>query len=168
LIRAAERYLFKKKSDAGGALRDSIVKFERDHDCLVKSVHVDNAAEFTGNDFNSCLREQGIKFTSSAPYSSESNGLAKKINKVLFACVRCLLDYFGMDKVMWGEAAHHAVYLLMFCVAKDETSVNIMCRRVCCNFLWKSRLRQIWLARRLTPDVSAVCIYIYIYRHIYV
>jgi hypothetical protein len=61
-------YLLKKKSDAGGALRDFIVKLEREHDCLVKSVHADNAAELTGGDFNSCLREQGIKFTSSAQY----------------------------------------------------------------------------------------------------
>jgi hypothetical protein len=58
-------YLLKKKSDAGGALRDFIVKFEREH--------ADNTEEFTGGDFNSCLREQGIKFTSSAPYSLESN-----------------------------------------------------------------------------------------------
>jgi GAG-pre-integrase domain len=61
-------YLLKKESDAGGAMRDFIVKLEREHDCLVKSVHADNAAEFTGGDLNICLREQGIKFTSSAPY----------------------------------------------------------------------------------------------------
>jgi hypothetical protein len=39
-----------------------IFKFEREHDCLVKSVNADNAAEFTGGDFNSCLCEQGIYF----------------------------------------------------------------------------------------------------------
>jgi hypothetical protein len=61
-------YLMKKKSDAGGALRYFIVKFERELDCLVKSVNADKAAEFTGGDFNSCLREQGIKFTSPALY----------------------------------------------------------------------------------------------------
>jgi hypothetical protein len=105
-------YLLKQKSGAGGALRDFIVKFEREHNCLVKSVHADKAAEFTCGDFNSCLREQGIKFISSAPYSSESNGLAENFNKVLFARVRCLLDHSGMDKVIWGEAAHHAVHLL--------------------------------------------------------
>jgi transposase InsO family protein len=93
-------YLMKNKSDAGGALRDFIVKFERENDCLVKSVHADNAAEFTGGDFNSCLREQGIKFTSSAPYSPESNGLAEIFNKVLFARVHCLLDHSGMNKAM--------------------------------------------------------------------
>jgi transposase InsO family protein len=105
-------YSSKKKSDAGCALRDFIVKFEREHDCLVKSVHADNAAEFTGGDFNSCLREQGIKFTSSAPYSPEFNGLAENFNEFLFARVRCLLYLFGIDKVMWGEAAHHAVHSL--------------------------------------------------------
>jgi IS30 family transposase len=112
-------HLLKKNSDAGGALRDFIVKFEREHDCLVKSVNSDNAAEFTGGDFNSCVREQGIKFTSSAPFSPESNGLAENFNKVLFARVRCLL---------------------VLCVAKDETSVDIMRRKLRCYFLRKSRL----------------------------
>jgi Integrase core domain/GAG-pre-integrase domain len=93
-------YLWKKKSDAGGALRDFIVKFEREHDCLVKSVHADNAADFTGRVFNSCLREQGIKFTRSAPSSPESTGLAQNFNKILFARVRCLVDHSGMNKDM--------------------------------------------------------------------
>jgi hypothetical protein len=57
-------YLLKKKSDAEGTLRDFIVKFEREHDCLVKAVHADNATDVIGGDFNSCLRGQGIKFTS--------------------------------------------------------------------------------------------------------
>jgi transposase InsO family protein len=63
-------------------------------------VQADNAAEFTGGDFNSCLREQGIKFTRSAPYSPESNVLAENFNKVLFALVCCLSDHLGMDKDM--------------------------------------------------------------------
>jgi hypothetical protein len=75
-------------------------------------VHADNAAEFIDGDFNSCLREQGIKFTSSAPYSRESNGRAENFNKVLLARVRCLLDHAKMGQVMWEEAAHHAVHLL--------------------------------------------------------
>jgi hypothetical protein len=105
-------YLLKEKSDAGGVQRDFIVMIEREHDCLVKSVHADNAADFTGGDFNSCSREYGIKFTSSAPYSPESNALAENFNKVLFARVRCLLDHSGMDHVLCGEAAYHAVHLL--------------------------------------------------------
>jgi transposase InsO family protein len=100
-------------------LRDFIVKFEREHDFLVNSVQFDNAAEFSGGDFNSCLREQGIKFTSSAPYSPESDGLAEKFNNVLFARVRCLLDHSGMDKVLLREPAHHAVHLLNITPSKS-------------------------------------------------
>jgi IS30 family transposase len=98
-------YLLQKKSDSGGALRDFIVKFERDHDCLVKFVHADNAAEFTGGDFNSCLREQVINFTSSAPYSPESNGLAENFNKVVFTRVCCLLDHSGMERLCGEKLA---------------------------------------------------------------
>jgi hypothetical protein len=61
----------RKKSDASRVLRDSIVKFEPEHDYLIKSAHADNASKRTGGDFNSCIREQGIKFTRSAPYSPE-------------------------------------------------------------------------------------------------
>jgi hypothetical protein len=117
-------YLLKKKSDAGGVLRDFIVKFEREHDCLIKSVHADNAAEFTGGDFNSCLREQGINFTSTAPYSLESNDLAENFNKVLFARVRCLLDHSDMDKIMLGEAANHAVHLLNITPSRSFSNIT--------------------------------------------
>jgi Integrase core domain len=127
-------YLLKKKSDAGGTLRDFIVKFEREHDCLVKSVRADNAAEFTGADFNSCLREQGIKFTSSAPYSPESNRLAENFNKVLFARVRCLLHHSGMDKIIWGEAANHVVHLLNITPSRSPgaTSLRMKLRMASC------------------------------------
>jgi transposase InsO family protein len=93
-------YLLKKKSDAGCTLRDNIVKFEREHYFLIKAVHADNAANFIAGDFNNCLREQGIKFTSTAPYSPESNGLAEKFLKVLFARARFLLDHAKMGQVL--------------------------------------------------------------------
>jgi hypothetical protein len=48
------------------------------------------------------------------------------------------------------------VYVLVLRAAKDETSVDIMGRTFCCNFLRKNRLSQIWLARRLRPDVTNV------------
>jgi hypothetical protein len=46
--------------------------------------------------------------------------------------------------------------LYVLCAAKDETSVEFMGRMFCCNFLRKSRLSQIWLAGRLTPDVATM------------
>jgi hypothetical protein len=123
-------YLLKKKTDAGGVLRDFIVKFEREHECLVKSVYDYNAEEFTSGDFNRFLREQGIKSTSFAPYSTESNRLTENFNKALFARVRCLLDHSGMDQILWGEAAHHAVRLLNITPLKSLGNIRMKLRMV--------------------------------------
>jgi hypothetical protein len=81
--------------------------------------------KFTCGDLNSCLREQGINFTISAPYPSESNGLAEKFNKVLFARVRCLLDNSGMHQVLWGESVHHAVHLLNITPSRSLGNINL-------------------------------------------
>jgi hypothetical protein len=53
-------YLLKKKSDAGGALRDFIFKFEREHDCLVKSMHAEKAAALQPNVKFASLKEQAF------------------------------------------------------------------------------------------------------------
>jgi hypothetical protein len=39
-----------------------------------------------------------------------------------------------------GRYINACRHFLLLCVAKNETSVDIMCRRFCCNFLRKSRL----------------------------
>jgi hypothetical protein len=45
-------------------------------------------------------------------------------------------DIDTVRKMRSLESSHGEV----LCAAKDETSVDIMCKRFCCNFLWKSRL----------------------------
>jgi hypothetical protein len=64
---------------------------------------------------------------------------------------RALLEWPLAERLGHGEGC-----CLMLCAAKDETSVDTMRRMFCCNFLRKSRLWQIWLARRWTPDVATV------------
>jgi hypothetical protein len=45
-------------------------------------------------------------------------------------------DIDTVRKMRSLESSHGEV----LCVVKDEISVNIMFRKLCCNFLWKSRL----------------------------
>jgi Integrase core domain len=104
-------YLLTKKSEAGAKLNELVTNFERKHDVKVKTMHGDNAGELTSGIFNEYLRDNGIKFTSSAPYSPESNGLAEKFSRTLFARVRCMLSHARLSIKLWGEAAHHAVFV---------------------------------------------------------
>jgi hypothetical protein len=87
-------------------------------------VHADNAAEFTDGDFNSCLRKQGTQITSSARYSTESNGLAENFHKILSARVNCLFNHSGMNNIMWGEAAYHAVHLLIITPSRSPGNIT--------------------------------------------
>jgi hypothetical protein len=105
-------YLLKEKSDAGGALRDFIV----------------NSSASTTASSSPCVlttRQSILVVISTAASASRASGLPalrrihrnpvdsqKSSIRIFFARVRCLLDHFGMDKVIWGEAAHHAVRLL--------------------------------------------------------
>jgi hypothetical protein len=99
-------------SEAGAKMKEFVINFERKHEIKVKTVHGDNAGEFTGGAFNDYPRHHGIEFTSSAPYSLESSRLDKTFNRTLLARVRCMLLYARLSIKLWGEAAHHAVIVL--------------------------------------------------------
>jgi hypothetical protein len=62
-------YLLKKMSEDGAKLKEFLTNFELKHEVKLKIVHGDIADEFTGGTFNEYIREHGIEFTSSAPYS---------------------------------------------------------------------------------------------------
>jgi transposase InsO family protein len=72
----------------------------------------DNAGEFTRGTLKWYLREKGIEFTPSAPYSPESNGLAENFNRTLFARVPCMLSHARLSTKLWSEAAQHAVFVM--------------------------------------------------------
>jgi hypothetical protein len=61
---------------------------------------------------------------------------------VLFARVRCLVDHSGMDKVLWGEATHHAVHLLN--ITPSRSLGNITPHEA---------------AYGVVPDVSKLCVF---------
>jgi hypothetical protein len=103
-------YLLMKKSDAGCALRDFIVKFEREHDCLVKLCML-------------TTRQSLLVVISIAASASRASSLPalRRIHRnptdsqktsIRFCLLAFVAFHSGIDKVMWEEAAHHAVYLL--------------------------------------------------------
>jgi hypothetical protein len=93
-------YLLKKKSDAGGALRDFIVKFEREHDCLSSPCILTTRHSLLVVISTAASASRASSLPALRRILPEFNGLAENFNKVLFARVSCLLDHFGMDKVM--------------------------------------------------------------------
>lgn len=77
----------------------------------VKELHTDNGGEYIGKDFQSILIDQGIKHTTTAPYSPYQNGKAERSWRSLMEMARCLLSEANLAKPLWPYAVRYAAYL---------------------------------------------------------
>ena len=58
------------------------------------------------------LENLGIKYETTTPFSSQSNGKAERLNRTLNEHVRCMLFQANMPKSFWAEAMATATYLI--------------------------------------------------------
>ena len=56
--------------------------------------------------------QHGIIHENTAPYSPQSNGVAKRKNHILKEMMDAMLISYGLPQKMWGEAILFANYLL--------------------------------------------------------
>jgi hypothetical protein len=78
----------------------------------IKSIHMDNAAEFSSRDFNDYCMTQGIKVHHSFPYVHTQNGLTESMIKRIKLIARSLLQGCNLPTSYWGYAVLHAADLL--------------------------------------------------------
>lgn len=81
----------------------------------VKCIRSDNGTEYTGNAFQSLLREKGIRHDTSSPYSPHQNGTAERQWRTIFEMGRCLLIEKGLPKVLWPYAVQTATHIRNRC-----------------------------------------------------
>ena len=106
-------YLLKAKSEAPTALKQFLADSAPYGN--VKCVRSDNALEFTGNEFESILRERGVKHEFSAPYSPHQNGTAERSWRSLFEMTRCLIIEAKIPKTLWSYALKTAAHIRNRC-----------------------------------------------------
>lgn len=106
-------YFLKYKSEATLATE----KFLADSAAYgrVKCIRSDNGTEYTGNAFQSLLREKGIRHETSSPYSPHQNGTAERQWRTLFEMARCMLIAKGLPKVLWPYAVQTAAHIRNRC-----------------------------------------------------
>lgn len=102
-------YTIRNKSDAIIAIKQFIADTAPIGN--IKELHTDNGQEYMGHDFQTVLRNKGIKHTTTAPYSSYQNGKSERNWRSLMEMTRCLLKDSNLPKTFWGFAAKHAQYL---------------------------------------------------------
>jgi len=83
------------------------VQFQRSIKCLQS----DRGGEFTGNEFNEHLREQGTVRRLTVHDSPQSNGIAERCNGVLIGHTRAMLVDSGLPKFLWKEAVRFSMWV---------------------------------------------------------
>lgn len=123
---AASRYVvifFMKSRDAA---LDRFKKYEalleRHLNAKIKTVHVDNAKEYTQGQFRDYAASRGILVRTTAPYSPSQNGIAERLNRTLAERARAMLIARDLPKFLWQEAWAYATYL------KNCLSLTRCCR----------------------------------------
>lgn len=59
----------------------------------VKCIRTDNGGEYTSKQFTSFCFNQGIVHLTTAPYSTQQNGLAERMNRTIVEMARSMLHH---------------------------------------------------------------------------
>lgn len=101
-----------------------VVWVERKYGCIIKRVHKDNEGECVA--FRNYLNEGKIEHSTSPPYSKNQNGITELANRALFEIDRLMLEYAGLPRKFWAEAAVKAAEIRnRFLCPRDFTVSSI-------------------------------------------
>ena len=105
-------FLCNEKSGCFEAFKEFKKMVENEFDQKIAFLHCDNGGEYTSNEFKRFARKEGIQLQYTVPHSPEQNGVAERLNRVLFDMTRCFInDSPHINKTLWAELLKTACYL---------------------------------------------------------
>ena len=94
----------------------------------ITTLRTDGGGEYTSGAFTAYLRQEGIQRQLTPPHTPEHNGVAERLNLIIFGAVRCMLHRARLPASFWAEAAFNAVYVRNRCptrAVKDRTPYEV-------------------------------------------
>ena len=83
----------------------------------MESLRTDNGGEYE-KELIPVLQSLGVKHQTTAPYTSQSNGKAERLNRTLEEAVRAMLFHANMPEKFWADAMVTAAYVSNFLPSK--------------------------------------------------
>jgi len=102
----------KTKWKAPQVLKTRIKQLEMLTGVKVKRVRHDGAKQCVTNDFKAWYEDKGNTSEMTAPYKSQQNGKAERVNRTLMKRVRAALLDAGAEEDQWAEALDSVVHVL--------------------------------------------------------
>jgi hypothetical protein len=78
----------------------------------IKILNTDRGGEYQGEEFVLYLKSKGTHQKLNVHDTPQQAGVAECRNRTIGERIRALLHASGLPKFLWGEAAHHVVWLL--------------------------------------------------------
>ncbi|GEM11020.1 gag-Pol polyprotein [Rhodotorula toruloides] len=100
-----------RKSDVFEAFVQFKAKVENESGRQIQRFRRDNGGEYMSRTFDDMLAEHGIIRESPPPYSPQSNGVAKRVNRSIVEGIVSLLAQAGAPKTLWAEALQAFVFV---------------------------------------------------------
>ncbi|QRW09874.1 Retrovirus-related Pol polyprotein from transposon TNT 1-94 [Ceratobasidium sp. AG-Ba] len=75
------------------------------------AVRFDNGGEFVNQNWKAHTTKAGTVLETTAPYSSQQNGIAERLNRTLLEHARAMMLESDAPKFLWSEAVAYACYL---------------------------------------------------------
>ena len=97
-------YLLKNKTDTFEKFQDFLKEVENQFSRKIKRIKSDRGCEYESSAFNSFVQSLRITHETTTPYSSASNGMAKRKNRILIELTNVMLIEYGAPLHFWDEA----------------------------------------------------------------
>ena len=104
-------YGLKFKSEVFSKFLEWKARAERQSDQRLKILRSDNGGEYISDEFETYLKQEGIRHQTTVRKTPEQNGVAERGNRTLVEAIRSILAQSGVDKRFWGEALATVTYL---------------------------------------------------------
>ena len=135
----------RKKSEYLTVFKEFKTASELETGYKIKIIRTDNAKELVSTDFESFLKDQGIKHQLTVPYTPEQNGVAERMNRTLVEMARCLMIEGNLPEMLWAELIHTSAYIRNICptnMNNDKTPIHI----------WSGRIPNVFHLRKIGCD----------------
>jgi hypothetical protein len=100
-----------KKRQVVAVMRNTVTRLKLQSEKKLKAVRTDRGCEYVNGEIAAYFGKKGVVHQTTARYSSEQNGVAKRLNRVLMERTRAMFSESGLPDEMWAEAVVTANYI---------------------------------------------------------
>ena len=101
-----------RKSEAFKSYKTFKAWIETQFQRRIKTLNVDRGGEYLSDEFIAHCKAKGTTYKLSVHNTHQEAGVSERRNCTIAERIRALLHASGLPKYLWGEAAHHVVWLL--------------------------------------------------------